>query len=55
MTTEEFDKFMRRNSLYDIALSGEPDDRIARAFIAAEFPAEYSGDLMGLFPKCPSL
>lgn len=48
LTTDIFDSFMRRNRLYDIALSGLPDDRIARAFIQAEFPAEYVGDLMAL-------
>lgn len=46
--TDVFDAFMERNDLAD-ALSGElSDDRIANAFIRAEFPAEFAGDLRGL-------
>ncbi len=48
VTTAVFDAFMERNGLYDIALSGEPDERIALAFHAASLPAEFVGDLMSL-------
>jgi len=43
--TDVFDSFMERNSLYDIAYSEETDERIARAFIEAELPAEILGSL----------
>ena len=46
--TSVFDSFMDRNDLDD-ATSGElSDDRVANAFIRAEFPAEFAGDLRGL-------
>lgn len=48
ITTDVFDAFMERNGLYEAALSGEPDERIAMAFQAADFPMEYVGDLMAL-------
>ncbi|MBP6875793.1 MAG: hypothetical protein KBD56_06955 [Candidatus Eisenbacteria bacterium] len=43
-----FERFMARNRLYEIALSDEPDDRIALAFQQADLPAEFVGDLRAL-------
>jgi hypothetical protein len=48
ITTEVFDVFMERNGLYDLALSGAADDRIAHGFQAGEFPVEFVGDLRSL-------
>jgi hypothetical protein len=48
LTTELFDAFMERNGLYETALSGAPDDRIALAFQRGDLPAEYLGDLRAL-------
>lgn len=48
LTTDLFDTFMEQNDLYPIALSGEPDDRIAHAFQRGEMPAEFIGDLRAL-------
>jgi hypothetical protein len=48
LTTELFDRFMRQNDLYGIALGDEPDDRIAHAFQRADLPAQYVGDLRAL-------
>lgn len=46
--TDVFDAFMHRNELLEVALSGEPDHRIARAFQQADFPSELLGDLRAL-------
>jgi hypothetical protein len=46
--TDVFDAFMKRNKLYEIALSGLPDDRIAHAFQKAALPSEILGDLRTL-------
>ncbi len=43
--TDVFDAFMERNSLFDIAYSDEPDERIAHAFLNADLHAEIVGDL----------
>jgi len=48
IATDLFDRFMKRNELYEIAYSDEPDDRIAHAFQNAELPAELVGDLWAL-------
>jgi hypothetical protein len=48
LTTDLFDAFIARNNLQEIALSDMPDDRIARAFMQAEFPTEAVGDLRSL-------
>jgi len=48
LTTAVFDAFIRANRLADIALSDEPDDRIAHAFQRAELPVEVVGDLRAL-------
>ncbi len=49
--TDVFDAFMKRNKLYDIALSGLPDDRIAHAFQKAALPMEILGDLRALIAQ----
>lgn len=49
--TEVFESFMERNGLYEVALSGAPDDRIAHAFQQGDFPPEHLGDLMALIGK----
>ncbi len=48
LTTDVFDSFMSRNSLYELDFQELADDRIARAFQQADFPAEAIGDLRGL-------
>jgi hypothetical protein len=48
LATRCFEAFMDRNALWDVALSGEPDDRIAHAFQRADLPAEVVGDLRAL-------
>jgi len=45
LATDVFDEFMRAGRLYDVALSGAPDERIAHAFQQAELPASVLGDL----------
>jgi hypothetical protein len=49
--TDVFDAFVDRNSLLELALSGEPDRRIAHAFQQGDFPSEALGDLRGLVDK----
>ncbi len=46
--TDVFDSFMKRNKLYDTALSDAEDDRIAHAFHKADLPFEILGDLRSL-------
>ncbi|MDF1543684.1 MAG: PEP/pyruvate-binding domain-containing protein [bacterium] len=48
VTTDVFDAFMERNNLNEVALGDLPNDRIANAFLKAEFPTEFAGDLRGL-------
>jgi hypothetical protein len=48
IATNAFDAFMERNALWDVALSGATDDRIALAFQKAPLPAELVGDLRAL-------
>jgi len=48
LATDIFDDFMERNGLYDVAMSDEPDDRIAMAFQDAELSPEFVGDLRAL-------
>jgi hypothetical protein len=45
VATDVFVQFMERNRLYDVALSGPPDERIAHAFLKAELPPLVLGDL----------
>ncbi len=49
--TKVFDKFMKRNKLYDIAMSDSSDEIIAMAFQKGDFPVEFVGDVMGLINK----
>ncbi|HYN43581.1 MAG TPA: PEP/pyruvate-binding domain-containing protein [Thermoanaerobaculia bacterium] len=48
VATGVFDAFVQRNRLEEVALSGEPDDAIARAFLHGDVPAEIVGDLRAL-------
>ncbi len=48
LATDAFDRFMDENDLYDIALSGASDERIAHAFQKARLPALLVGDLRAL-------
>lgn len=45
LRTSVFDSFMKRNNLYELAFSTEPDFRIITGFLKADFPAEILGDL----------
>ena len=49
--TDVFDTFMKQNKLYDIALSGVSDARIAHAFQKASLPFEILGDLRALISQ----
>ena len=46
--TDVFERFMAMNSLYDVALADLPDERIAHAFVKAELPPLFVGDLRAL-------
>ncbi|HEY3384253.1 MAG TPA: PEP/pyruvate-binding domain-containing protein [Vicinamibacterales bacterium] len=48
VATDVFETFMAENQLWDLATSGEPDHRIAAAFLAAALPTELVGDLWAL-------
>ncbi len=48
VTTERFDRFMEENRLEEMAVSGESDDAIARAFQKGDLPADLVGDLRAL-------
>ncbi|MEZ4655042.1 MAG: PEP/pyruvate-binding domain-containing protein [Candidatus Eisenbacteria bacterium] len=45
LSTDVFDAFLSYNGLTEIALSDEPDYKIAQAFQAGSLPAQYVGDL----------
>ena len=49
--TGVFDIFMKRNNLYDIALSDLSDERIAHAFQKADLPFDILGDLRALIAQ----
>jgi Pyruvate phosphate dikinase, AMP/ATP-binding domain len=51
LATDVFDVFMKQNGLYEIALSEEPDDRIAHAFQQGRMPTTVLGDLQALVEK----
>jgi len=51
LTTDVFDAFIEQNRLEDIALSDEPDERIAAAFQNGAIPAAVVGDLRALVAK----
>ncbi len=46
--TSVYDAFMEHNDLADATSGDLCDDRIANAFLSAEFPAMFAGDLRGL-------
>lgn len=46
LTTSVFDKFMKKNNLFEIALSDIEDDEILTKFIEAEFPFQYISILL---------
>jgi hypothetical protein len=48
LTTDLFDAYMDRNRLYETALAGAPDDRLALAFQKGDLPVENLGDLRAL-------
>lgn len=48
LRTSIFDVFMKRNDLYEIALSDASDSAIARAFQKGDLPADLVGDLRAL-------
>ena len=48
LATDHFDRFMHENALWEIARSGEADERIAHAFQRANLPADVVGDLRAL-------
>lgn len=47
--TDIFDEFMESNSLYPIALSDAPDDKILEAFLTAKLPERLKDDFLSLF------
>ncbi|MFH1686550.1 MAG: PEP/pyruvate-binding domain-containing protein [bacterium] len=46
--TDVYDAFMERNELYEAAKEDIPDERMAMAFLRAEFPTEFVGDIRAL-------
>jgi hypothetical protein len=54
VATGVFEAFFKRNRLEDVAVSGEPDDAIARAFLHGDVPAELVGDLRALVEEVKS-
>jgi len=51
LRTGVFDAFMKRNNLYEIALSDASDERIAHAFQKASLPFDVLGDLRSLISQ----
>lgn len=49
--TDVFAQFMEQNELWDVALSGEPDERIGHAFQQGELPTLILGDLRALMTR----
>jgi hypothetical protein len=54
ITTDVFERFIEQNALRPIALSDQPDDRIALSFQRAELPADMVGDLRSLIEQVHS-
>jgi hypothetical protein len=48
VATGVFEAFVERNGLEEVALSSQPDDAIARAFLLGDVPVEVVGDLRAL-------
>lgn len=51
LATDVFDRFMEESGLYDVALSGASDERIAHAFQRADIPSPVVGDLRALIEE----
>jgi hypothetical protein len=51
IASDMFDQFMKRNDLYELAYSDEPDNIIAMDFQKATLPVEMAGDLRALITK----
>ena len=51
LATGIFDAFLDRNGLRQVALSDLPDERMAEAFLGADFPTEFLGDLRALIEE----
>jgi hypothetical protein len=49
--TDVFCNFMERNRLYEVALSGQADERIAHAFQKADLPFEILGSLRAIMDQ----
>lgn len=49
--TEVFEQFMAQNDLYEVALADLPDERLAHAFLQAELPPAFVGDLRALIAE----
>ncbi len=49
--SEVFEQFMAKNDLYEVALADLSDERIAHAFVHAELPAAFVGDLRALIAE----
>jgi len=49
--TDVFTNFMERNHLYEVAISGQSDERIAHAFQKADLPFEILGSLRALMDQ----
>ncbi|MGD2109005.1 MAG: PEP/pyruvate-binding domain-containing protein [Phycisphaerae bacterium] len=49
--TDVFEQFLAQNELHEIAFADVPDDRIAHAFLKAELPAYFVGDLRALIAQ----
>jgi hypothetical protein len=54
LATGAFEQFVQQNDLQDFAASDLPDDRIAHAFVNAEFPPALVGDLRALVQQMKS-
>lgn len=52
--TDVFAQFMAQNNLYEVALDDLPDERIAHAFVNAELPPLFVGDLRALIANVHS-
>lgn len=51
IATDAFEQFMKQNDLSGVAESGEPDERIAHAFLRGELPPLIVGDLRALISR----
>ena len=49
--TDVFEQFMAQGDLYEVALADLPDERIAHAFVKAELPPVFAGDLRALIAR----